>query len=143
MINFNVPPLVGDEFEYIIELEVPKNLAIGNIGIAVSPHIGMRQVGSCENYPDRKPENPSNTVKRISIPVRYDVPFSGNVSFTLDVPYSLERRMSRGGFSFSSSKLSDGTSTMMSIRSSRGPDTRRWYLSICRWLQRHSCVGSL
>lgn len=94
---------VGDEFEYIIELEVPKNLAIGNIGISVSPHQGMKQTGACENYPDREPENPSNTVKRISIPVRYDVPFCGNVSFTLDVPYSLERRISRGGFSFSSS----------------------------------------
>jgi hypothetical protein len=94
---------VGDEFEYVIELEVPKNLAIGNIGISVSPHQGMKQVGACENYPDREAENPSNTVKRISIPVRYDVPFSGSVSFTLEVPYSLERRMSRGGFSFSSS----------------------------------------
>ena len=94
---------VGDEFEYVIELEVPKNLAIGNIGISVSPHHGMKQVGACENYPDREAENPSNTVKRISIPVRYDVPFSGSVSFTLEVPYSLERRMSRGGFSFSSS----------------------------------------
>ena len=94
---------VGDGFEYIVELEVPKALAIGNISISVSNTDGMRQIGNCENYPDREsPDNPSNVVKRIAVPVRYDAPFDGRIVFSLDVPYTYERKVARRGFSFSS-----------------------------------------
>ena len=33
--------------------------------------------GAAQNLPDGKSANPSNVVKRMSFPVRYDVPFKG------------------------------------------------------------------
>ena len=89
---------VGDSFEYVIELEVPKRIAVGNIEIMPLVREGMRQTGRIGNFADRESDNPSNTVKRFSIPVRYDVPFEGGMAFSLTVPYAVERRIVQAGY---------------------------------------------
>lgn len=44
---------------------------------------GMVVQGKVANLPDGKPSSPSNVVKRVSVPVRYDVPFKGTMNFTV------------------------------------------------------------
>ena len=96
---------VGDDFEFIISLEAPKSYSIGQIRITPSERFGMTFTGQAKNLPDGETRNPSNVVKRLSVPVRYDVPFKADISF--DVSGMASRREDRnrtgGFFSFTSS----------------------------------------
>ena len=96
---------VGDAFEFVVSLDVPKFCSIGQIRITPSEMFGMTVTGRAENLPDAKSDNPSNVVKRLSVPVRYDVPFRGEISFSVSgmVSRRNDRRRSGGFFSFTSS----------------------------------------
>ncbi len=96
---------VGDDFEFIISLEAPKTCSIGQIRIMPSERFGMTFTAQAKNLSDGETENPSNTVKRISVPVRYDVPFKADISFTVSgmVSRREDRNRMGGFFSFSSS----------------------------------------
>lgn len=74
---------VGDPFEYILSLESPKTSTISDVQIDVSQKFGLTVLGPVENMTDAKSANPSNVIRRMSIPVRYDVPFTGDVIFTV------------------------------------------------------------
>jgi len=96
---------VGENFEYVISLEAPKSSSIGQVQLSASQAFGMRVVGEVRNLTDGVSANPSNVVKRMAVPVRYDVPFKGPVSFVAEGMVS-GRQTSRGGnfsFSFSNS----------------------------------------
>ena len=96
---------VGDEFEFIVSLEAPKSCSIGQVRITPSEMFGMTVTGQAKNLDDGESDNPSNVVKRLSVPVRYDVPFRGEISFTVGGMISSRRDRSRSGgfFSFTSS----------------------------------------
>jgi len=92
---------VGTPFEFIVSLEAPKTSSIGQIQMTPSQTFGLKVTGQVQNLPDGKSANPTNVVKRLAVPVRYDVPFKGPVSFTVEGMVS-GRQVSRGGnFSFS------------------------------------------
>lgn len=74
---------VGEPFEFIVSLEAPKTCSIGQIQMTPSETFGMTVTGKARNLPDGESANPSNSVKRIAVPVRYDVPFSGELFFTV------------------------------------------------------------
>ena len=96
---------VGTPFEYVVSLEAPKTSSIGQIQMRPSQMFGLKVVGEAQNLTDGKSANPTNVVKRLAVPVRYDVPFKGEVSFTVEGMVS-GRQVSRGGnfsFSFSNS----------------------------------------
>jgi len=93
---------VGDAFEFVISLEAPKTCSIGQIRITPSNMFGMTVTGQAENLADGVPSNPSNALKRISVPVRYDVPFSGKVTFRIDGMISSNSKNSRRGGLFAS-----------------------------------------
>ena len=96
---------VGAPFEYVVSLEAPKTSSIGQIQMRPSQMFGLKVVGEVQNLTDGKSANPTNVVKRLAVPVRYDVPFKGEVSFTVEGMVS-GRQVSRGGnfsFSFSNS----------------------------------------
>jgi len=93
---------VGEPFGIILSLERPKDVSIEPFQIKPSETFGLRFTGPCENLPDGKPANPSNVVTRLRVPVRYDVPFRGKLSFALSVPYTRRIVSNRRGFSFSS-----------------------------------------
>jgi hypothetical protein len=96
---------VGDDFEFIISLEAPKSCSIGQIRITPSERFGMTFTGQAKNLSDGETANPSNVVKRISVPVRYDVPFKADISFDVSGMVSRREDRSRSGgfFSFTSS----------------------------------------
>ena len=94
---------VGEGFSYIISMDIPKNVSTGAITVDARPSFGMRFTARrAETLADGVSKNPSNVVKRIALPVRYDVPFKGNVSFALDIPYSEKVERRTGGMFFSS-----------------------------------------
>ncbi len=98
---------VGDAFEFIVSLESPKSTTLEQIRLTPSERFGMTVTGQVENLADGKTENPSNVVRRLAIPVRYDVPFKGAVSFRIDGMASGRQELggaqSRRSFSFSQS----------------------------------------
>lgn len=93
---------VGDHFAFILALEMPRNVSIDPISIVPSETFGLKFAGRSEMLPDAASANVSNTIKRIRVPVRYDVPFKGRLSFTLKIPYTRRIESRRRGFSFSS-----------------------------------------
>ncbi len=96
---------VGDEFDYVLSLEVPKGLAIGQVNVVPVNAGDFAVVGRVANLTDGKSANPSNVVRRFSLPVRYDRPYRGRASFQLNVPYQAARTRQSGLFSFFSSSL--------------------------------------
>ena len=96
---------VGDDFEFVISLEAPKSCSIGQIRITPSERFGMTFTGQAKNLSDGETRNPSNVVKRLSVPVRYDVPFKADISFAVSGMASRREDRNRMGgfFSFTSS----------------------------------------
>lgn len=107
---------VGEPFEFILALETPKSASVGQIQIQPSEMYGLAQDGRVENLTDGKSANPSNVVKRLSIPVRYDVPFKGPISFKVSGMVSGRRRTGSMSFSFSNSFSVDTPAIDVDIR---------------------------
>ena len=100
---------VGEPFEFIISLEYPKTSSVGQIRISPSESFGVTFTGQAENLADGVSDNPTNLVKRIAVPARYDVPFKGKIAFSVEGMVS-GRQTRRGGMftmSFSNSFRSD------------------------------------
>ena len=92
---------VGDPFEFIIALEYPKTASVGQISIRPSESFGLVFTGQAQNLTDGKSSNPSNVVKRLAVPARYDVPYKGNVSFSIEGMVSGRTTRNRGMFTMS------------------------------------------
>ena len=92
---------VGDPFEFIIALEYPKTASVGQIRIAPSEKFGLNFTGQAQNLTDGKASNPSNVVKRIALPARYDVPYKGKVAFAIEGMVSGRQTCNRGMFTMS------------------------------------------
>ena len=107
---------VGEPFAFILALETPKSASIGQIQIAPSEMFGLTVTGRTENLTDGVSSNPSNVVKRLSIPVRYDVPFKGKLSFRVSGMVSGRQRAGNMSFSFSNSFSVDAAPIDVDIR---------------------------
>ena len=92
---------VGTPFEYIVSLEAPRTSSIGQIQMTPSQTFGLTVVGKVQNLKDGTSANPTNVIKRLAIPVRYDVPFKGPVSFSVEGMVSGRQQSRNRNFSFS------------------------------------------
>ena len=114
----NAEPQVGEEFEFVLSIETPKNISVGQVRLSPSDNFGLVFTGQVKNLTDGKSLNPSNIVKRMAIPVRYDVPYRGVISFAVDGMAS-GRESRRGGFfsfSFSNSFHADTPAIRMNVK---------------------------
>ena len=75
---------VGDPFEFIIGLEAPKSHTIENVQLRASEIPGLVVLGAQQNLSNGVSSNPSNVVRRLSVPVRIDAPFKGTVAFAVE-----------------------------------------------------------
>lgn len=95
----------GEPFKFILALEAPKSCSFERLDVRPSEMYGLVFLANTfENLPDGVAANPSNVVKRMQLPVRYDVPFKSPVSFAVNGMVS--SRQDGGGrsfFSFSTS----------------------------------------
>ena len=92
---------VGDPFEFIIALEYPRTASVGQISIRPSESFGLVFTGQAQNLTDGKASNPSNVVKRLSVPARYDVPYKGKVTFSVEGMVTGRMTRNRGMFTMS------------------------------------------
>ena len=107
---------VGEPFAFVLSLETPRSVSVGQIQIRPSEMYGLAVTGEAENLTDGKSLNPSNVVKRLSIPVRYDVPFKGPLTFMVTGTVS-GRQGGRGMmFSFSNSFQVETNPIVVDIR---------------------------
>ena len=100
---------VGDPFEFIIQLEYPRTASVERIQISPSESFGLVFTGPAQNLKDGKSSNPTNVVKRLAVPARYDVPYRGRIVFSIRGMVSGRQSRNRGMFmmSFSNSFQSD------------------------------------
>ena len=109
---------VGEEFAFIVSIEAPKSVSVGQVRMTPSETFGLTVTGPAENLPDAPSANTNNVVKRLSVPVRYDVPFRGDVSFAIDGMVS--GRSSRNGglfnLTFSNSFHCDSSPVRLDVK---------------------------
>ena len=98
---------VGEPFAFIVSLEAPKNVSIGQISMTPSERFGLTVTGRAENLTDLPAKNPTNVIKRLSVPVRYDVPFRGTLAFTIQGMVSGRETRRGGAFSLTFSNSFD------------------------------------
>lgn len=91
---------VGEPFAFIVSLEAPKSVTIGQISMIPSELFGLTVTGSAENLAELPATNPSNVIRRLSVPVRYDVPFKGTLAFTVRGQVTGRETRKGGRFSF-------------------------------------------
>ena len=92
---------VGDPFEFILALEYPKTASVGQISIRPSENFGLVFTGQAQNLTDGRSSNPSNVVKRLAVPARYDVPYKGTIAFSVEGMVSGRETRNRGMFTMS------------------------------------------
>lgn len=72
--------MVGSTFRFVVGLDAPRGVSLEDLSLLPSETFGLKQVGASENLTDIPSDTPSNVIRRIAVPVRYDVPFKGAVS---------------------------------------------------------------
>ena len=92
---------IGSPFEFVVSLEFPKGVLIEGLRFGVTEDFGLVFDGKVGVLPDGEPSNPSNVVKRFSLPARYDVPFSGDIAITASGMAITRKKTERRGFSSS------------------------------------------
>lgn len=96
-------PVVGEEFEFFISIKTLSNITLSNIRLVPSETVGLKVLGPVRNLPDEK-AGPSNVVKRLSVPVRYDVPLKTDISFEIEGMAEGQAKHIQMGVMFSYSK---------------------------------------
>jgi hypothetical protein len=112
----NRSPQVGEEFEFILSLETPKNVSVGQVRLSPSDNFGLAFTGQVKNMADAASANTSNVVKRMAIPVRYDVPYRGAMAFAVDGMASGSERRRFGSFTFSNSFHAETPAIRMDVK---------------------------
>lgn len=97
---------VGQVFHFLLSVEAPKTVTLGQLQLQPSEMYGLTLAGQVENLTDAQSANPSNVIKRLSVPVRYDVPLKGPLTFTVSGSATgrVEKRTRNGFFSSSFSR---------------------------------------
>ena len=105
-------PQVGENFELIFSLELPKCLGIvGGLRPEFTdpPPPFMRTAKRLDELTSLSAANPSNIIKRLSLSVRFDAPFNDELHFNLKVPlqYRIERKTKNSSFVSTQMTLKD------------------------------------
>ena len=108
----------GEPFKFILALEMPKACTVSDLQFAPSQDFGYSIVGDGEALTDGRASNTNNVVKRIAIPVRYDAPFSGRVTFTVAGQYTTRIVQNGGRFTstYSSTFSTESAPIWMEVR---------------------------
>lgn len=96
---------VGEPFAFVVMVEAPKAATLDQVSLGPKQTFGLTVTGPVERLEDLAAANPTNVIRRYSVPARYDVPFKGGVAFA--VRGMVTGRETRKGFSFSFSNSFD------------------------------------
>ncbi len=91
---------VGENFELVFSLEIPKNVSIFDWSYQPLVKIPFLHFGRASALTNGIPANPSNVVKRFSIPLRVDAPFNDEIRFVsqASLQYRIERKIGNSNF---------------------------------------------
>jgi hypothetical protein len=92
---------VGENFELIFSLEIPKNINMTGWSYEPLDKIPfLHIIGRASALTNGIPSNPSNVVKRFSVPLRLDAPFKDELRFASQASllYRTERKMGNSSF---------------------------------------------
>lgn len=97
----------GEPFNLILALDMPKNCTISNVGFVPSQTAGLSSAGAAGNLSDGRSADTNNVVRRIAVPIRYDAPFRGRVTFQVTGTYECRIQSGSRGRVFSQTFSSD------------------------------------
>ena len=95
----------GEAFNFIISLDIPKDCTIESPQLSCSQMTALSQTGPAAAMTDMPSADTNRVVRRIAVPVRYDAPFKGVVSFTVSGMYAMRTKVSRGRGFFGTSEF--------------------------------------
>lgn len=98
----------GEAFNFIVSLDMPKDCTIESQRLSCSQTTGLSQTGPSAALPDVAASATNRVVRRVAVPVRYDAPFKGIVSFSVEGSYAMRKRISRGRSFFGTSEIHSG-----------------------------------
>ena len=117
---------VGEPFEFVVSVETSRGSTLSGLQLEPSEMFGMTLVGKVTSLADAPARDPSNVVHRLSVPVRYDVPFRGNLSFVVRGQISSRTEVGRGRgrsvMSFSTSFREETPALPFEVRPLSGAD---------------------
>ena len=117
---------VGEPFEFVISVETSRGSTLSGLQLEPSEMFGMTLVGKVTSLADAPARDPSNVIHRLSVPVRYDVPFRGDLSFAVRGQISSRTEVGRGRgrsvMSFSTSFRVETPARPFEIRPLSGAD---------------------
>ncbi len=93
---------VGEPFSFIVSVETPKDVTLSGLNLVTPPIEGLIGLGRGEAMTDLESADTNSVIRRVSIPVRCDAPFSGKVAFKVSGNY--EQRVQRRNSFFSTSR---------------------------------------
>jgi len=97
----------GEPFNLILALEMPKSCTISNVNFTPSQTTGLSSAGAVSNLSDGRCADTNNVVRRIAVPIRYDAPFKGRVTFQVNGMYECRIQSGSHGRVFSHTFSSD------------------------------------
>ena len=104
------PLVVGETFDLIVTLEAPKSTTIQLQSLRPSNVVGFSFQGDGRVLEDVASASSTNVIHRFAIPVRYDAPFTADLTFEV-AGLSTTRVSQRAGGSLFSSTFSNGFAT--------------------------------
>lgn len=111
---------LGEPFEFVIGIETPKSHTVDNVRLSASDIPGLVVLGAQQNLSNGAASNPSNVVRRLSVPVRCDAPFKGPVQFSVSGMISGRQLVGNGrrqsSFTFSQSFTANATPFQLEIK---------------------------
>ena len=86
----------GEQFNMILAIEMPKGCSVSLSEIEPSQTVGYTVAGKPENMTDGRAADTNSVVRRVSIPVRYDAPFKGRVTYSIAGMYECRIKTDNG-----------------------------------------------
>jgi hypothetical protein len=126
---------IGEKFDIVFKVEAPKSSSLENLRFSSPQAFGLATAGDMVPMTDAKAENPENVVKRFSVPVRYNVPYDGDVEFSVRGQVSSSRSENGRGrssfFSFSRSFLSSAKLKKLKVKFPPSEKTPKEFKGAC------------
>ena len=87
---------VSAPFDIVLELEAPKDCTLERLRLSAAQDVGLEIAGAAVPLTDGQSDNPSNQVRRLSVPVRCTLPFKGPLTFELSGTCTRRMRVETG-----------------------------------------------
>lgn len=133
---------VGENFNFILSLEMPKSCTVQVAQFAPSRTAGWTLTGKPSVMADAASSDTNSVVRRISIPVRYDAPFEERLSCSVGGMYTCRIVSGRSSSTFSQNFSAESAPVWMKVKPLPGTDKPADYTGVVAGKVDYRCKAS-